>query len=1055
MASHSGGKGETMSINHLFLEQRIGKILTVLAGSIYSKSLPVWDYRVKRTHERGLEMAGTGDWENFDARSQTWQGWREDYWFVTDVTVPEGWEGETVFLRLSTGSDNGWEADNPQFYVYVNGRLVQGLDTRHREFRLAEQAKVGETYHVALFAYTSENKSVLRLDTTLAALDKETEQLYYDIKVPYDTALLLDENDKTRIDMVLALNETINRLDLRVMGSKEYHASVKEALEYIRTEFYEKQCGGSEAVIRCVGHTHIDVAWLWTLSVTRDKAVRTFATMLELMNQYPEFIFMSSQPQLYQYVKEDAPEVYEELKRRVKEGRWEAEGAMFLEADCNISSGEALVRQVLYGTRFFEKEFGVKNRILWLPDVFGYSAALPQILKKSGIDYFMTTKISWNEYNKLPYDTFQWRGIDGTEVLTHFIPASDYQPVMRTHFTTYNGNLVPKQVKGAWQRYQQKELNQEALFAFGYGDGGGGTTKEMLENDRRMEKGIPGCPRVQMSTSRDFFEQLERDVAGNRYLPTWSGELYLEYHRGTYTSMARNKKYNRKSEFLLQSAEKLGVMDQALLGGSYPAKKLDDNWEVVLRNQFHDILPGSSIKEVYEDSQEEYEGVKKQVSALLTDRVRKLHGQVARSAPAVTVFNTAGTVLSDVVEVMLPEEVGALSDPETGKVLPVQRLANGNALFFAPEVPANGYKTFYAAKAKEGEGRLEVEGKVVCTPFYTVEFDEKAQFISLYDKVNGREVLKAGEKGNVITAYEDRPHKYDNWDVNIYYQEKSWVVDSLAESTVEEAGPVRLCLKVVRPFLSSTITQRIYFYSDQARIDVANDIDWKEENLLLKAAFPVDVHAEEASYEIQYGNVTRPCHSNTLWDAARFEVCAHKWTDFSEDGYGVSLLNDCKFGYDIHDGVMRLTMLKAGTYPNPEADKERHTFTYSLYPHAGGWRTAGTVAQAYALNLPLLALCGDKQEGTLPDALSLVQVDCPNVIVEAVKKAQDSQDTVVRLYECYNRRTRMTVTLAKAPKAVFACNLLEREATPVEVEGKTFTDTVLPYEIKSYLIQWD
>ena len=1008
---------------------------------------------MKQTTQTGLALTDTGDWEDFDTTKQLWQGYREKFWFVTDFTIPQDWEGENIVFRLITGAD-GWEADNPQIYAYIDGKLVQGLDTRHRELELTNCGKPGQTLHLAFFAYTSENTGYLHWDSTVSVLDRQVEKLYYDIKVPYDTAVLLPEDEKIRIQMVQTLNETVNLLDLRVLFSPEFYQSVQKALDYLQTEFYEKQCGCQEAVVKCVGHTHIDVAWLWTLSVTREKAVRTFATMLQLMNQYPEFIFMSSQPQLYQYVKEDAPEVYEAIRQRVKEGRWEAEGAMFLEADCNISSGEALVRQVLYGTQFFEREFGVKNRILWLPDVFGYSAALPQILKKSEIDYFMTTKISWNEYNKLPYDTFQWRGIDGTEVLTHFIPASDYQPVMKTHFTTYNGNLIPKQVKGAWQRYQQKNLGDEVLFAFGYGDGGGGTTKEMLENYRRMNKGIPGCPKTEMSTSLDFFRNLEKKVKDNKYLPTWSGELYLEYHRGTYTSMARNKKYNRKSEYLLQSAEKLQVLDQILLEGVYPAEQFDANWEVVLRNQFHDILPGSSIKEVYEESKEEYERVKEQGTQMLTQALYHMQEQVGMTGEGVTVYNTAGIPLSDIAEVVLPHQVTALSDPSTGEVFPVQRLENGNGIFYAKNVPANGYKTFYAVQSQDLESCLEVEDRVICTPFYTVELDENGQFLSIYDKVNGREVLREGEKGNVLEAYEDRPHKYDNWDINIYYREKMWRIDEVTEWTVEETGPVRLCVKIVRPFLSSTITQRIYFYRDLARIDVANIIDWKNEHLLLKAAFPVDIHSEEASYEIQYGNVTRPCHSNTLWDTARFEVCAHKWADLSEDGYGVSLLNDCKFGYDIHDGVMKLTLLKSGTYPNPDADKEVHTFTYSLYPHGGNWKTGGTVAQAYGINLPLLAVYGEGRKGLLPDELTLAQCDSPNVIIEAAKKAQDSEDTVLRLYECYNRRTKIQVALPKAPKAVFTCNLLERDLQPVEWSGSTFSDTVMPYEIKTYLIQW-
>ena len=385
---------------------------------------------------------------------------------------------------------------------------------------------------------------LVELKANIATLDREVENIYYNIKVPLEIAVLLDDNDKKRVDILNFLNEAVNILDLRKPFSVCFTNSVKDSNNFLQEKFYNKYCGCDEVIATCVGHTHIDVAWLWTLSQTREKTARSFSTVLKLMEQYPEYIFMSSQPQLYKFVKEDYPEVYEKIKERIKEGRWEPEGAMWVEADCNLSSGESLVRQILFGTRFFEKEFGVKNKILWLPDVFGYSAALPQILKKSGIDYFMTTKISWNEYNKIPYDTFMWKGMDGTEILTHFITTSDYQNPIKSHFTTYNGDLKPIEVMGSWQRYQQKDINNDVLISFGHGDGGGGVTKEMLEKARRMEKGIPGCPKVKIGKSLDYFIDLENKVSNNKRLPKWTGEMYLEYHRGTYTSMARNKKYN-------------------------------------------------------------------------------------------------------------------------------------------------------------------------------------------------------------------------------------------------------------------------------------------------------------------------------------------------------------------------------------------------------------------------------------------------------------------------------------------------------------------------------
>ncbi len=401
------------------------------------------------------------------------------------------------------------------------------------------------------------------------------------------------------------LNDAINLLDMRKVPSDAFYASVEEARALLAKTVYGEMAGYQEIIASCIGHTHIDVAWWWTVSQTREKVARSFATVLKLMEEYPEYKFMSSQPVLYSFLKERYPELYAQIKERVKEGRWEPEGGMWLEADCNLSSGESLVRQFLYGKRFFKEEFGKDNRVLWLPDVFGYSGALPQIMKKSGIDYFMTTKLSWNQFNMIPNDTMLWEGIDGSRVLTHFISTLGIGQSVERFFTTYSGMLHPDAIMGGWERYQNKEMNNDILIAYGYGDGGGGPTREMLETGRRMEKGVKGIPTVRQCGSRKYFEELEERVKDNRRLPVWTGEFYFEYHRGTYTSMARNKRSNRKSELLLSDLELLSVL-AAKKGVAYPAEQLEKMWKTVLLNQFHDILPGSSIAEVYEVTKKEY-----------------------------------------------------------------------------------------------------------------------------------------------------------------------------------------------------------------------------------------------------------------------------------------------------------------------------------------------------------------------------------------------------------------------------------------------------------------
>ena len=755
-------------------------------------------------------------------------------------------------------------------------------------------------------------------------------------------------------------------------------------------------------------------------------------------------------------MKKNAPDVYEQIKERVKEGRWEPDGGMFVEADCNIASGEALVRQFVHGQRFFKEEFGVDNEILWLPDVFGYSAALPQILQKCGIPYFMTTKISWNEFNKMPYDTFEWEGIDGSRVLTHFVPTRDYNKAAveggteTEHFTTYNGYINPSQMKGAWARYSQKYLNEEVLCSFGFGDGGGGPTKDMLENQRRLAKGLPGMPRTKMSTAKEFFHVLDKHVTGKKYLPTWVGELYLEYHRGTYTSMARNKKFNRKAEFAYQNEEMYAMLDAQTAGGAYPEKELHEGWEVILRNQFHDILPGSSIKEVYDDSKAEYEGIFAENKALTDATLAHIAAGVKAPKHSLVVYNPNSAAAYDLVTFTVPKGMGepAVYDGETK--LAVQKTADGAYVFFAAGVPGKGYKTYTVKEeAADTTPTMEVSTKVMENEFFKVEYNEKGQFAKIYDKKAERDVLKPGEAGNVIVSYEDRPHNYDAWDVNNYYTEKFWDIDQVSAMEVVENGPVRACVKVERKYLDSTITQFIYLYHDIPRIDIKNVIDWKEHQIFVKDYFPIDVHTNEATFDIQYGNVKRDTHDNTSWDFAKFEVCHHKWMDVSEDGYGVSMLNDCKYGVGVRNGVIGMSMLKSAIHPNPEADKELHEFTYSIYPHQGGWREAGTVKQAYQINNPLTYSWKENEGGTLAPEYSLVSSDQDNAVIEVVKKAEDSDAVIVRLYECYNRRTPVTLIFGKELTSVVECNMMEEGADPVEFTGNQATFEMKPYEIKT------
>jgi len=531
------------------------------------------------------------------------------------------------------------------------------------------------------------------------------------------------------------------------------------------------------------------------------------------------------------------------------------------------------------------------------------------------------------------------------------------------------------------------------------------------------------------------------------------GELYLEYHRGTYTSMARNKKYNRKTEFLNTDVELLNVINMVSTKASYPQESINTCWETTLLNQFHDILPGSSIKEVYEDSKKDYERINSSAKGMLNLAIDNISSNIKMDSTSLVVFNQLSFERSDLVIFELPDQWINVQIFE-GQNQIISQIVEGNkVIFFARNIPSKGYKTFVLKKNVQQYYNSSATKELnFSNKYFDVNLDNKGNITSIFDRLNQREVLKQNERGNVLQAFEDIPHNFDAWDINIYYQEKMWEINQVESIKVTEKGPVRACIKVKKKFLDSTIVQNIFIYNDIPRIDFSTWIDWKEKHILLKAAFPVDIHSDKATYEIQYGNVERPTHWNTSWDYARFEVCAHKWADLSEGDYGVGLLNDCKYGHDIKDSVMRLTMIKSPTDPNPDADREVHEFTYSLYPHSGDWKQGNVAKMAYALNCPMYVKVEEAHEGNLPQHWSFINIDKNNVIIEVVKKAEASEDIIIRMYECFNQRSKVTCNLFNNIEVVEECDLLENSIETLQVYNNSFTFNIKPYEIKTFKI---
>lgn len=984
--------------------EKIKRYLDILRSTIYPSTTKIegifsapTGYKTSNTPPADEEFAPFkhGDsWAN---------GTEAHIWFKLCFELPKEYKDQTVQLWLESGSRY------PQMIVYKDGKMIQGIDNNH-QYVYVDSAKGEQVYYV--YAYADTKISSCPFRPKLRTVSIPARELYYDIKTPFEMLDALDKYSYEYAGITKHLEEAVSMLYLLDVGSPKYYESVDTALAYMRDEFYGKFCKQDAKQTVCVGHTHIDCAWLWTLGQTREKVQRSFSTVINLMKQYPEYKFMSSQPLLYQFLKEEAPEVYEDVKKMVKEGRWECEGAMWVEADCNLPSGESLVRQIVYGKDFFMDEFGVDSRVLWLPDVFGYSAALPQILRKSGVDWFVTSKISWNDTNMMPYDTFKWEGIDGTQINTYFLTAQDLNKNGIDRYTSYNGNTRSPQIAGTYKRYQQKELSDKTMLTYGHGDGGGGPTDEMIEQIRREEYGIPGVPSAKIGFAGDFLKELGENIENAKYVPKWRGELYLEFHRGTYTSNAKNKKNNRRSEFLYMQAELLSVIANKLLGKPFPKDELHHGWEMILTNQFHDIIPGSSIGPVYDQCDIDYAEIMdignkivNDASSLISSNIDKNEGFVVFNPHS---FETDGVVVVD-----------------------------GKTVKTVGKIPSKGYAV---AKDFVCENNVKVDGYTVENDVMVVKFNENWQICSIYDKKAEREIIKKGELGNVLRIYPDFPNQYDAWEWQEYSIDDFVTLDAFENVTIIDDG-VRKGIKVVRPHIESTITQTAWFTDGSMKIEFETVADWHQPHQMVKAVFPVDINTDTATYEIQYGTIKRPTHFNTSWDKAKFEVCGHKYADVSEGGYGVSIINDCKYGHDIHNSIIQLSLFKCPTHPYDGADIGVSSFTYAILPHAGTLDQSNTVKEAYYLNMPMSAVKASGEASTIPTSFSAASTNEYGVICECVKQAERTDDTIMRIYECQNVRRHVKLDIGFETKTCTLCDLMENPIRKLEVvDGKVEFD---------------
>jgi alpha-mannosidase len=1038
----------------LFTVEKLRRLHGEVRQTSYREMVPIGPFRFHQGDVPGAERPefDDRDWAEF-AVGDRWGGYDVIAWFRARIQIPEVWHGGRVYLRLRVGPRDGGNS-TAETLLYVNGAPLQGIDVWHDEAWLPPEVMARGCCHIALRAWSG----VLAVPdqrrfavAELALIDAPTEQFAHLSEALLGAIGELPEGDLRRARLLRALDDAYLLIDFTEARSARYYDSVRAAHDRLSAEVAAlAEVDGIKPKVSVIGHAHIDLAWLWRLAHAREKAARTFATALHLMRQYPEYRFMHSSPQLYAHLKEDHPDIFARVKERIAAGQWEITGGTWVEMDTNLVSGESLIRQFLHGTRYIREEFGVESRLLWLPDVFGFTWILPQIARGCGMEYYLTSKLSWNQTNRFPHDTFRWRGTDGTELLTHFVTT----PERGSHAYTYNGELRPTDVAGIWQNYRQRDENDELLMLFGWGDGGGGPTAGMLESARAL-RNLPGLPSVRHEVAESYFARLAERVA-ERDLPVWDGELYLEFHRGTYTSQAAAKRNNRRSEILFHDAEWLCALADLLTGrDDYPRAAFDAGWKLILLNQFHDVLPGSSIRQVYEDSARDYARVAGLGHGALDTALAHLLPRIRTSSPSLVAFNSLPWSRAGLVSLPWSPD---LAD-RAANAQAIEEAGERRVLIAVEDVPSLGYRAFPpgATAVAASHEPLVITPEHLENRFYRLDLNERGQIVSLWDKRAEREVVAPGARANVLQVFTDKPLNFDAWDIDIYYQERRREIDELVEATVEESGPLRGVLRLRWRFHHSTLTQRLTIYRDDPRLDFRTEVDWHERQILLKAAFPVAIRATRATYDLHFGQIERPTHWNTSWDWARFEVPAHKWADLSEGDYGVALLNDCKYGHDIHDSVLRLTLLKSAISPDAEADQGQHRFTYSLLPHAGDWRAGGVIRAAYEVNLPLLAATVPaRPDGALPGCFAFAEVDAEHVVIETVKRAEDDDAWIVRVYESSQcRAPAVRLRFGRTLRRAQACNLVERDARDVTFAGDTLTFPIAPYEIKTFKVWFE
>ena len=1031
---------------------------------------------IPHPEDPGVSDSDWGTWTVKNESGPGGQNANEEHWKGTRVfrrwiQIPEkingyATRGSQVRLDMRFGSPGSL-----MITVFSNGAIVyRGDDDNILPVLLTENAQPGQRILVAARVVAGDdvqaeffhsemaiepphsrpNPGLLRLELLaarpiIAAYEdgRTAREQQLDAAVKAIDFSPLDKGDQAGFDVSL----------------KAAHAKLEELKPWLQ-----------QFTIRIVGNSHIDMAWLWPWTETVEVVRNTFQSVLDLMREYPDFKFTMSSARTYEWMQEKYPDLFKQIEQRVKEGRWEIIGGMWVEPDLNMPDGESLVRQILVGKRYFQKNFGVDVKIGWNPDSFGYNYQLPQIYKKSGMDYFVTQKLLWaHEFTTFPYKLFWWQAPDGSRLLTYFphdyAGGIDAEPLAKDLSIWMPSIYGPKLTD-----------SPEMMHLYGVGDHGGGPTRVMLDHADQLRAPESVYPKLQFSFAREFFSDLEKKLPSMQ-VPTWDGELYFQYHRGVFTTQAETKRRIRRAEENVLNAEKFASL-ATLYGSAYPQDGMELTWKNLLFDHFHDIMPGSGIAVNYLDAKRNLENVDRAANQVTADSLAEIaaHINTNREGVPVILFNPLSWTRTDVseIEAQLPEAarqiavVDSNGKPAETQLLSIDSDTHRAHFLLLSHAPSLGYATYFvrsATSAPAVHSLLKASADSLENEFVRVKIDPKSGCMtSLFDKRSGTESLAPSETdtggpkdsicGNLLQTFVDKPKQWDAWNIDADFEKQHWDLDKADEVKLIESGPLRAVIEVKNHFQNSTFVRDIILTAGSPRIDVKMEAEWHEKHILLKVAFPVSAHSDKATYEIPFGSVERPTTRNTPAEQAQFEVPAQRWADISDAKHGLSLLNDCKYGYDAKGNVLRLSLLRSPESPDPHADEGHHAFTYSMYPHAGGWKEALTIRRGYELNYKLISLPAERHEGKLAPEHSFLQVQQDNIIVSALKKAEDDKGLIVRFYEWEGKEGPVTVQVPPGADSASETDLMEKPLSTLPVNSGAIKVPTKPYEIKTIKIQF-